>query len=134
MKRSVPVLLLVLFALLLVPTIAQAQKMIDLEPTKYGAMLNANGQASMERLPRSGMKTMEIFTLAVHSDIPNREALAIEVETQSGVYQLGELRMLLSMGTMEKWNTIEPSPIFPLDEMISITVRYGKNAVLVGYF
>lgn len=134
MKRSVPVLLLVLAALLLVPSIAQAQKVIDLEPTKYGAMLNANGQASMERLPRSGMKTMEIFTLAVHSDIPNREALAIEVVTQSGVYQIGELRMLLSMGTMEKWNTVEPSPIFPLDDMISITVRYGKNALLVGYF
>ncbi len=134
MKRSVPILLLVLTALLLVPAIAQAQKVIDLEPTKYGVMLNANAQASMERLPRIGMKTMEIFTLAVHSDIPNREALAIEVETKSGVFQIGELRMLLSMGTMEKWNTIEPSPVFPLDEILSITVRYGKEAVLVGYF
>lgn len=132
MKRSI--LLVILTALILIPTIAQAQKVINLEPTKYGETLKANGEASIERIQRTGMKAMEVFTLAVHSDIANREALAIEVETKSGVSQIGEVRMLLSLGTMEKWSSVEPSPVFPIDQIFSITVRYGKEAVLVGYF
>ncbi len=134
MKRSISILLVVLTALILVPTIAQAQKVINLEPTKYGATLNANGEASIERIQRAGMKPMEVFTLAVHSDIANRDALAVEIETKSGVFQIGELRMLLSLGTMEKWSSVEPSQVFPIDQLLSITVRYGKKAVLVGYF
>ncbi|HXU29417.1 MAG TPA: hypothetical protein VN851_02470 [Thermoanaerobaculia bacterium] len=134
MKRSVQILLVVLTALLLAPTIAQAQKVVNLEPTKYGVTLNAFGEVSIERIQRAGMKTIEVFTLATHSDIPNREALAVEVETKSGIVQIGELRMLLTMGTMEKWSSVEPSPVFPIDQIFSVTVRYGKEAVLVGYF
>ncbi len=134
MRRSLPIFLLILTAMLLLPAIAQAQKVITLEPTRFGLTVNANGEASLERLPRDGWKALEIFTIAVHADIPNRDALAIEVETKGGVFQLGELRMLLSMGTMEKWNSIEPSPVFPIDQISKITVRYGKTAILVGYF
>ncbi len=132
MKRSV--LLLILTALILVPTIAQAQKPITLEPTKFGYTINANGEAMTEWLPRGNDKAIEVFTLAVHADVANREALSISVETKSGVYEIGELRMLLSMGTMEKWSSIEPSPVFPIDGLIAITVRYGKTDILYGYF
>src|SRR4029079_16429186 len=71
MKRSI--LLLILTALILVPTIAQAQKPIPLEPTKYGETLNANGEAMTEWLPREKDKAIEVFTLAVHADVANRE-------------------------------------------------------------
>jgi len=132
MKRSI--LLLILTALILVPTIAQAQKPIPLEPTKYGETLNANGEAMVEWLPREKDKAIEVFTLAVHADVANREALSISIETKDGVYEIGELRMLLSMGTMDKWSSVEPSPVFPIDNLIAITVRYGKEDILYGYF
>jgi len=35
---------------------------------------------------------------------------------------------------MEKWSSVEPSPVFPIDELIAITVRYGKEDILYGYF
>jgi hypothetical protein len=131
MKRFIP--LLVLAALLLIPMLAQAQRPITLEPTKYGVTINASGEALREILP-VGEKEIQVFTLAVHADVANREALSISIETKRGVFELGDLRMLLSMGAMEKWDTIEPSPVFPVDQLITITVRYGKTDILYGYF
>lgn len=132
MKRLLPILLLVLTALLVAPMIAQAQKVVPLEPTKYGEQLKAFGDVSLEIVSRD--KTMEIFTLAVHADIPNRDALSISVVTTRGVFEIGSLRMLLTMGNMEKWNTVEPSEVFPVEEILSIIVRHGKEDVLIGSF
>jgi len=132
MKRSL--FLLILAALILVPSIVQAQKPVLLEPTKFGTTLNANGEAMAEWLPRGADKAIQVFTLAIHADVANREALSVSIETKSGVYEIGDLRMLLSMGTMEKWSSVEPSPVFPIDELVAITVRYGKIDILYGYF
>jgi len=88
----------------------------------------------VEWLLREKDKAIEVFTLAVHADVANREALSISIETKDGVYEIGELRMLLSMGTMDKWSSVEPSPVFPIDNLIAITVRYGKEDILYGYF
>ena len=132
MRRALPLLLL--FALL-VPSLAVAQtdefsRLVQFKVTKYGELLNAHGAVMIERTG----KGIEIFTLAVEANVPNRSMLTVSAMTKRGVFVIAPLRTLLGMGTMEVWDTIEPSEVFPLDELIWVRVRDGKWLMLEATF
>jgi len=131
MKRIVWLVLLAMFA---IPIAALAQadysKVVELSPTKYGMTLGAAGKVSIEVTS----KGIEIFTISAMAETANRTVLTVQIYRRGVNFEIGDVRMLLGMGTLEQWSTVNPSPVFPVTELQGVIVYQGKEVILEGSF
>jgi hypothetical protein len=98
---------------------------VKLRTSDYGLEVKAFGYCSVERA-----NGVEMFGLRVFADLPDGANLIVEVGTRKGVFEVGTIQMFLGSGALILYSSKLPSPAFPVEDVITVSVHDTTDKLL----